>query len=98
MARKRSLLFDGREWTVELIDKTWNVLDDLAKNKYGLDYYPPQIEIVSEQQMLDAITSIGLPTYYNHWSFGKHKMSQDQAYKRQGTSGCLELIINSDPA
>ena len=38
----------------------------------GLDVYPNQIEIITAEQMLDVYSSIGMPLFYKHWSFGKH--------------------------
>jgi len=41
--------------------------------------------------------SIGMPIMYNHWSFGKSFVREQESYK-QGRSGlAYELVINSDP-
>lgn len=93
----KKLLFDSPEWTPELIDKTWNVIDEIGKS-YGLDYYAPQIEIITAEQMIDACSTGGLPNLYNHWSFGKSFISQNDSYRKTGQGLAYEIVLNSDPA
>lgn len=76
-------LFHSAEWTVDDIDNAWEVIDNLAKTKYGLDYYPPAIEIVTADQMILASAHIGMPIMYEHWSFGKSFIEMQRQY-RQG--------------
>ena len=90
-------LFNTAEWTVPLIDKTWREIDKLGKEWLGLDYYEPQIEIISAEAMLDAYSSHGLPINYSHWAFGKDFVKNERAYKRGQTSLAYELVINTDP-
>ena len=47
--------------------------------------------------MVDAYTSIGLPIFYHHWSFGKHFTHQWTQYQRGLTGLAYEIVINSDP-
>ena len=66
-------------------------------SELGLDIYPNQIEVITAEQMLDAYSSIGMPLFYKHWSFGKH-FTQHEALYRQGLRGlAYELVINSSP-
>lgn len=88
----------SNEWTFEAIEKAWDTIDSLAKSKYALDYYQPQIEIVSAEQMIDSYSSIGLPSYYSHWSFGKSFIQSQRAYEQGKSHLAYELIINSNPA
>src|SRR5258708_39675937 len=47
--------------------------------------------------MLDAYSSIGMPLFYKHWSFGKH-FTQHEALYRKGLRGlAYEIVINSSP-
>ena len=47
--------------------------------------------------MLDAYSSIGMPLFYQHWSFGKH-FARNEAMYREGMQGlAYEIVINSNP-
>jgi stage V sporulation protein R len=90
-------LFDGPEWTFELIREVEQTMGEIAIGELGLDIYPNQIEVITAEQMLDAYSSIGMPLMYRHWSFGK-RFAQDEAYYKRGMrSLAYELVINSDP-
>ncbi|NIZ13774.1 SpoVR family protein [Phaeobacter sp. HF9A] len=90
-------LFDGPEWTFELLEKARDAIETIAFDDLGLDIYPNQIEIISAEQMLDAYSCVGLPLMYQHWSFGKH-FARDEALYRTGRQGlAYEIVINSNP-
>ena len=94
---KKAPLFDGPEWTFELLEKARCAIEGIALNDLGLDVYPNQIEIISAEQMLDAYSCVGLPLMYHHWSFGKH-FARDEALYRTGRQGlAYEIVINSNP-
>ncbi len=95
---KKKPLFTSCEWDIPLLEKTWKVIDSIAKNKYGLDFYDPQIEIVTSDQMLDALASVGLPVYYNHWSFGKTFLNLERDYQKGESGLAYEIVINSNPS
>lgn len=91
------LLFDGPEWTFELLGKAHDAIEEIALGELGLDVYPNQIEIISSEQMLDAYSCVGLPLMYQHWSFGK-RFARDEALYRTGRQGlAYEIVINSNP-
>ena len=47
--------------------------------------------------MLDAYSSVGMPLFYKHWSFGKH-FAHQEAFYRKGLMGlAYEIVINSSP-
>jgi stage V sporulation protein R len=70
---------------------------DLA-DEFGLDYYPVDYEIVDYYSMIGTMAYHGLPTHYDHWSFGKSFERTHQMYN-EGMEGLpFELIINSDPS
>jgi stage V sporulation protein R len=87
----------GQEWNFDLIEDVYHHIERIAKEKYGLNYYPNQLEIISSEQMLDAYASVGLPIYYPHWSFGESFIKQLEAYKRGYMGLAYEIVINSDP-
>ena len=60
-------LFDGPEWTFDLIRKVDDTMREVALGELGLDIYPNQIEVITAEQMLDSYSSIGMPLMYRHW-------------------------------
>ena len=91
------LLFDSGEWSFDRLKRTYDAIEKIAIGEMGLDPYPNQIEMISSDQMLDAYSSIGMPIFYNHWSFGK-RFARDEAMYRKGYSGlAYEIVINSNP-
>jgi spore cortex formation protein SpoVR/YcgB (stage V sporulation) len=90
-------LFDGAEWSFELIRKVYDQMGEIALGEMGLDIYPNQIEVITAEQMLDSYSSIGMPLMYRHWSFGKRFAHDEAYYKRGMRSLAYELVINSDP-
>src|SRR5262252_10353815 len=91
------LLFDGAEWNFDTLKRTYDAIEEIAIREMGLDPYPNQIELISSEQMLDAYSSIGMPVFYHHWSFGK-RFARDETMYRRGFSGlAYEIVINSNP-
>lgn len=84
------------EWTFELLDDYHVEIARIAE-QYELDTYPNQIEIITAEQMLDAYASVGMPIGYNHWSFGKHFIENEQRYRRGYMGLAYEIVINSNP-
>ena len=48
-------LSEGSDWDFELLARYDEAIADIAHNKYGLDTYPNQIEVISSEQMLSLI-------------------------------------------
>jgi spore cortex formation protein SpoVR/YcgB (stage V sporulation) len=90
-------LWEGSDWTFKQLDEVYNACETVARDELGLSYYPNQLEIISSEQMLDAYTSIGMPIYYKHWSFGKHFISEQRNYQKGHSGLAYELVINSNP-
>ncbi|MBV8605654.1 MAG: SpoVR family protein [Pelomonas sp.] len=84
------------DWTFELINDYHDVIRATAE-RYGLDTYPNQLEIISAEQMMDAYSSVGMPVNYRHWSYGKEFIATQQNYKRGQMGLAYEIVINSDP-
>jgi len=91
-----TLLPIGSEWTFEMIERYDQEISLVAKH-YGLDWYRNQFEVITAEQMMDAYASVGMPVYYNHWSFGKHFLSTEKRYRRGQMGLAYEIVINSDP-
>ena len=90
-------LSEGSDWNFELLADYDAAIADLAHNKFGLDTYPNQIEVISSEQMMDAYSSVGMPVGYNHWSFGKQFVEVEGRYRRGQMGLAYEIVINSDP-
>ena len=84
------------EWTPALIEDYDREIGRVAR-RFALDCFPHVIEIITAEQMMDAYASIGMPVYYHHWSFGKHFLATERAYKRGQMGLAYEIVINSDP-
>ena len=79
------------------IQRVHDAVEEIAHGELGLDIYPNQIEVINSEQMLDAYSSIGMPLFYKHWSFGKH-FARNEALYRAGMQGlAYEIVINSNP-
>ncbi|MCC6075031.1 SpoVR family protein [Pseudomonas sp. GCM10022188] len=95
-AKKGQPLSTTSEWSFELIRTYDREIARLAE-RYALDTYPNQIEVITAEQMMDAYASVGMPIGYHHWSYGKHFLSTEKGYKRGQMGLAYEIVINSDP-
>lgn len=85
------------DWNVKDLQAWDNRIIDIAK-EYGLDWYEISYEICDYYEMIGHMSYHGMPSHYNHWSFGKSFERTNQMYNL-GLSGLpYELIINSDPS
>ena len=75
-------LFEGSDWDFDLIQRIYDTIEPIALGEMGLNIYPNQIEIISVEQMLDAYSSVGMPLFYKHWSFGKQFVANDLMYRK----------------
>jgi spore cortex formation protein SpoVR/YcgB (stage V sporulation) len=97
MAKKTKPIFTESDWTLKTIENLHDACAEIAFNELKLNTYPNQFEIITSTQMLDAYASIGMPVSYQHWSYGKVFVEEEQKY-RSGKSGlAYELVINSNP-
>lgn len=90
-------LYEGSEWDISLISKIWDKVDEIAKKTFKLNYYKPQIEIISAEGMLNAYSSVAMPIMYNHWSFGKTFIQNERQYQKGQQGLAYEVVINTDP-
>ena len=91
------VLYEGSEWDIPLIERMWGVIDDIGRNTFGLDYYKPQIEIITAEHMLDNYSNAAMPINYGHWSFGKTFLQNERQYHKGMMGLAYEVVINTDP-
>ena len=84
------------DWTFELIEQYHQVIRSTAQ-RFGLDTYANQLEIITAEQMMDAYASVGMPVNYRHWSFGKEFIATEKNYRRGHMGLAYEIVINSNP-
>lgn len=87
----------GNEWTFPLLEEVDRRIADIALNRYKLDIFPNQIEVISAEQMLDAYSSGAMPVMYPHWSFGKSFARNEHLYDKGMQNLAYEVVINSNP-
>lgn len=97
MSASKKPIAEGSEWTFKALEDFEREIARIAADKYRLDTYPNQIEIISAHQMMDAYSSVGMPVGYHHWSFGKQFLSTEQKYLKGHIGLAYELVINSNP-
>ena len=84
------------DWSFELIDQYHATIRATAQ-RFGLDTYPNQLEIITAEQMMDAYASVGMPVNYRHWSYGKEFISTEKNYRRGHMGLAYEIVINANP-
>jgi len=97
MMSQRTPISTGPDWTFELLEKYDHEIARIAKEKFKLDTYPNQIEVIRSDQMMDAYASVGMPVSYHHWTYGKKYVSTEKNYTRGRMGLAYEIVINSDP-
>jgi stage V sporulation protein R len=97
MTASADLLFQGADWDFPTLQRIHDACEEIARSELGLDVYPNQIEVITAEQMLDAYSSVGMPLFYKHWSFGKHFAYQEASYRKGLMGLAYEIVINSSP-
>ena len=95
-ARAEQPVPDPSDWTFDLIERYHEVIRQTA-DRFGLDTYPNQLEIISAEQMMDAYASVGMPVNYRHWSYGKQFLATERRYRRGHMGLAYEIVINANP-
>src|SRR5437764_6551876 len=97
MTATDQLLFEGADWDFRTLQRICDACEQIWRDELKLDVYPNQLEVITAVQMLDAYSSVGMPLFYEHWSFGKHFAFQEACYS-QGLMGlAYAIVINSSP-
>jgi spore cortex formation protein SpoVR/YcgB (stage V sporulation) len=97
MSAAAERLFEGADWDFPILQRIHDTCEEIARSELGLDVYPNQIEVITAEQMLDAYSSVGMPLFYKHWSFGKHFAHQEASYRKGLMGLAYEIVINSSP-
>ncbi len=97
MSTPNQLLFQGADWDFHTLQRICDACEQVARDELGLEVYPNQIEVITAEQMLDAYSSVGMPLFYKHWSFGKHFAFQEASYRKGLMGLAYEIVINSSP-
>jgi stage V sporulation protein R len=84
------------DWSFDLVEQYHAVIRATAQ-RFGLDTYPNQLEIITAEQMMDAYASVGMPVNYRHWSYGKEFISTEKNYRRGHMGLAYEIVINANP-
>src|SRR5499425_1548775 len=96
-AASGSLLFQGPDWNFDMLGRIFEAVREIGEGEMGLDPYRTQIEVITSEQMLDAYSSVGMPLFYKHWSFGKHFAFHEASYRKGLMGLAYEIVINSSP-
>src|SRR5450755_1461594 len=97
MTAEADRLFQGADWDFPTLQRIHDACGEIARSELGLDIYPNQIEVITAEQMLDAYSSVGMPLFYKHWSFGKQFAFQEASYRKGLMGLAYEIVINSSP-
>jgi len=85
------------DWSLKVLQEWDEKVCELAKS-HNLDWYPINYEICDYYEMIGHMSYHGMPSHYQHWSYGKSFERTHQTYNL-GIEGLpYELIINSDPS
>jgi stage V sporulation protein R len=85
------------DWSVKELEEWDERVCNVAVD-FGLDWYPINYDICDYYEMIGHMSYHGLPSHYDHWSYGKSFERTHQMYNH-GQSGLpYELIINSNPS
>ena len=87
----------NNNYSIEDLKKWDDKICKIAKD-FGLDWYPINYEICDYYEMIGHMAYHGMPSHYNHWSYGK-SFERTHFFYNSGQQGLpYELIINSDPS
>jgi len=97
MKKKHTPLTTGSDWSYALVEDYYNHIERIAKEKFKLNVYPNQLEIISSEQMVEAYSTHAMPLYYDHWSTGMQFIQEMEAYRHGRMGLAYEVVINSKP-
>ena len=84
-------VYDRTARSIELMDERMTK----AGNRVGLNPYPTDYELVTDEQMVELIPYVMMPVHYRHWRYGKQAL---QEKKRAGTFHIFEAVLNTNPS
>src|SRR3982075_3262078 len=74
-------LFEGADWDFPTLQRIIDACEEIA----------------TSEQMLDAYSSVVMPLFYKHWSFGKQFAYHEASYRKGLMGLAYEIVINSSP-
>jgi stage V sporulation protein R len=84
-------------WTFSDLKK-WDEKVCALAEKMGLDWFPINYEVCDYYEMIGHMSYHGMPSHYQHWSYGKSFERTHQMYNLGAEGLPYELIINSNPS
>ena len=87
-----------KDWSIRELQDWDDKICKIAKEKYSLDSFPIEYEILNYHEMIGAMAYSGLPTHYRHWSFGKSFERTITRYNLGMEGLPYEMIINANPS
>jgi len=85
------------DWNTNDLEEWDSKICELARS-FNLDWFPINYEICDYYEMIGHMSYHGMPSHYQHWSYGKSFERTHQMYN-MGVEGLpYELIINSNPS
>ena len=85
------------DYSLDVLEEWDEKICKLAKG-HNLDWYDIAYEAVDYHTMIGHMAYHGLPTHFDHWSYGK-TFEQTMNRYNVGVEGLpFEMIINSDPS
>lgn len=85
----------GVQYTPELEEVIPKVIK--ACEDFGLDPYPPIIELLTYDEISEIASYGGFPVRFPHWSFGMEYEQLSRGYEH-GMHKIYEMVINSNPS
>ncbi|MBK26037.1 MAG: stage V sporulation protein R [Halobacteriovorax sp.] len=85
------------DWNFKLLEEWDEKICRIAEDA-GLDWHPITYEVCDYYQMIGHMSYHGLPSHYQHWSYGKSFERTHQMYNMGAEGLPYELIINSNPS
>ncbi len=94
---EESMIYDKKKYSIDDLKVYDDKICKIAES-YGLDWFPINYEICDYYEMIGHMAYHGMPSHYNHWSYGK-SFERTHFYYNAGMEGLpYELIINSNPS
>ena len=91
-------LYEGADWDFETLRRINEACEGNRHRRAGArTSIPTRSKVITAEQMLDAYSSIGMPLFYKHWSFGKHFATHEASYRKGMRGLAYEIVINSNP-
>jgi stage V sporulation protein R len=85
------------DWTIDELYE-WDEKICTIAHKFNLNWHPVVYEICDYYEMIGHMSYHGMPSHYQHWSFGKSFEMTRQSYNAGASGLPYELIINSNPS